>query len=65
MFGFYFINRMCVCNQAEAAEAAQIALKVGRLSPPVNWLNEKSCTTTQGKPFTRVTLRGGYSETER
>ena len=61
MFGFDIVDGTRVRNQAEAAalkEAAQIALKEGRLSPPVNWLNEKGFRTTQGKPFTRVTLRG-------
>jgi hypothetical protein len=61
IFGFDIVDGRRVPNQAQAAalkEAAQIALRQGRLNPPVNWLNEMSFRTTQGKPFTRATLRG-------
>ena len=61
MFGFDIVDGRRVPNQAEAAalvEAAQIALKEGRLGPAVKWLNEKGFRTTQGKLFTTVTLRG-------
>ena len=39
-------------------EEAKIALSEGRIRPGADWLNEKGFRTTQGKPFTRVTLRG-------
>jgi hypothetical protein len=61
MFGFDIVDGRRMPNQAEATalvEAAQIALKEGRLGPAVNWLNEKGFRTTQGKLFTTVTLRG-------
>jgi len=61
MFGFDIVDGRYVPNQAQAValkEAAQIALKEGRLSPAANWLNEEGFRTIRGKPFTRVTLRG-------
>jgi len=61
MFGFDIVDGRRVPNQAQAAalvEAAQIALKEGRLNPAVKWLNERGFRTTQGKLFTTVTLRG-------
>lgn len=61
MFGFDIIDGRRVLNQAQAEalrEAAQIALREGRLAPAAKYLNDKGFITTQGKPFTRVTLRG-------
>jgi hypothetical protein len=61
MFGFAIVDGRRVPNQAEAGalvETARIALKEGRLSPAVKWLNERGFRTTQGKLFTTVTLCG-------
>jgi len=39
-------------------EAAQIALKEGRLAPAAKWLDAQGFRTTVNKPFTTVTLYG-------
>jgi len=54
MFGFGIIDGRRVPDQADAAalrEAAQRALKEGRLKPAADWLNDQGFRTTVGRPF--------------
>jgi len=61
MFTFDIVEGKLVPNQAQAEalrEAAQIALKKGRLAPAAKWLNAQGFQITVNKPFTTVTLHG-------
>lgn len=61
MFAFDIVEGKRVPNQAQAGalrEAAQIALKEGRLAPAAKWLDAQGFQTTVNKPFTTVTLHG-------
>ena len=55
-----FLKRIPNHAQAEALrEAAQVALREGRVVAAVKYLNGKGVRTLQGKPFTTVTLHDG------